>query len=92
MIRGLGGAVHGIASEYFLLDASDLVHLPQHMSFEEGSTLPIAATTAWNSLYGHHPKLQAGQTVLCLGTGGVSLFAAQVRPVSLCDYIHYLAR
>lgn len=52
--------------------------MPAHMSYEEGSTLTIAAATAWSSLYGHHPTLKAGNTVLCLGTGGVSLFAAQV--------------
>jgi NADPH:quinone reductase-like Zn-dependent oxidoreductase len=52
--------------------------MPSHMTYEEGSTLTIAAATAWSSLYGHQPKLQAGNTVLCLGTGGVSLFAAQV--------------
>lgn len=57
--------------------------MPAHMSFEEGSTLTIAAATAWSSLYGYHPKLQAGDTVLYLGTGGVSLFAAQVSVISL---------
>lgn len=40
--------------------------------------MPVAYTTAWSSLFSHHPKLQSGQTVLCLGTGGVSLCAAQV--------------
>lgn len=29
-------------------------------------------------MFSHHPTLQSGQTVLCLGTGGVSLFAAQL--------------
>ena len=48
------------------------------MTLQEGSTLPVAFTTAWSSLYSHHPKLQSGQTVLCMGTGGVSLCAAQV--------------
>jgi NADPH:quinone reductase-like Zn-dependent oxidoreductase len=54
------------------------VPIPANMSFEEGATMPVAYTTAWSSLFGHHPKLQSGQTVLCLGTGGVSLCAAQV--------------
>lgn len=78
VLRGLGGAVHGVASDFFLLDSSDLVHIPSYMSYEEASTLPIAATTAWNMLYGHYPKLSPGDTVLCLGTGGVSLFGAQI--------------
>lgn len=49
------------------------------MTFAEGSTLIGAFTTGWSSLFSHHPKLQPGNTVLCLGTGGVSLCAAQVR-------------
>ena len=77
--------------EYYVVDQSQLVPMPSHMTFEEGSTLTIAAATAWSSLYGHQPKLQPGNTVLCLGTGGVSLFAAQVgypvpRYMSFCFF------
>src|SRR5262249_24792834 len=39
--------------------------------------LPIAAVTAWNALTGSRP-LQAGNTLLTLGSGGVSLFALQI--------------
>ncbi|KAK1925992.1 putative alcohol dehydrogenase [Papiliotrema laurentii] len=80
--RGLGGAIDGVACEYFVCDEEEAVALPANFSFEEGATLPVAFTTAWSSLYSHHPKLQAGQTVLCLGTGGVSLCAAQLALVS----------
>lgn len=41
------------------------------------ATLPCAGLTAWHALMGVGPSLQAGQTVLTLGTGGVSLFALQ---------------
>ena len=58
--------------------------MPSHMTYEQASTLTIAAATAQNSLYGHHPILQAGDTVLCMGTGGVSLFAAQVSSIWEC--------
>jgi NADPH:quinone reductase-like Zn-dependent oxidoreductase len=76
----LNGFLHALNSfsEYFTVDQTQLVRMPSHMTFEQASTLPIAAATAQNSLYGHHPVLQAGDTVLCMGTGGVSLFAAQV--------------
>ena len=76
--RGLGGAIDGVAQEYFVCSEEDAVPIPSNMSFEEGATMPVAYTTAWSSLFSHHPKLQSGQTVLCLGTGGVSLCAAQV--------------
>ena len=51
--------------------------MPDALSFEEAATLPCAAVTAWHALIGHG-DLQAGQTVLTLGTGGVSLFALQI--------------
>lgn len=51
--------------------------IPSHYDHLQGSTLTVAYATAWSSLYSHNPKLQPGQTVLCLGTGGVSLAAAQ---------------
>jgi len=71
-----------VPTEFFAVDQSQLVRMPSHMTFEQASTLPIAAVTAQNSLYGHHPVLKAGDTVLCMGTGGVSLFAAQVSRMS----------
>ena len=63
-------------AEYVLVDQEDLVHIPPHLSYEEAATLPCAAVTAWNALYGG-TRLQAGDTVLVLGTGGVSIFALQ---------------
>jgi NADPH:quinone reductase-like Zn-dependent oxidoreductase len=72
----LGGAIDGVLTQYRVFDQSGLVHLPPHLSFEQGATLPCAAVTAWNALYGLKPLLP-GQTVLVLGTGGVSIFALQ---------------
>jgi NADPH:quinone reductase-like Zn-dependent oxidoreductase len=72
----LGGAIDGVLAEYRVFDEQGLVHLPPHLSTEQGATLPCAAVTAWNALYGLKP-LMPGQTVLVLGTGGVSIFALQ---------------
>ncbi len=72
----LGGSLDGMMTEFIVLNQDALVHIPQHLSFEEGATLPCAAVTAWNALTGAR-RLQAGDTVLTLGTGGVSLFALQ---------------
>lgn len=65
--------------EFMVVDQEDLVKIPSHMSYEEASTLPIACGTAWNALYGKIAQVQSGDTVLCMGTGGVSLFTAAVR-------------
>ncbi|GEP11072.1 zinc-dependent alcohol dehydrogenase family protein [Methylobacterium gnaphalii] len=73
----LGGAIDGVLAEFRVFDEDGLVVLPDHLSFEEGATLPCAAVTAWNALYGVMP-LKAGDTVLTLGTGGVSVFAIQL--------------
>ena len=76
MASAMGGAINGILSEYALLEERGLLPIPAHMSFEEAATLPCAGLTAWNALIeiGH---LKAGETVLLLGTGGVSIFALQ---------------
>lgn len=72
----LGGAIDGVLAEYVVFDERGLVHVPAHLSFEQAATLPCAAVTAWNALFGHN-SLVPGQTVLVLGTGGVSIFALQ---------------
>ena len=71
-----GGSIGGVLAEYVLFDQDGVVHLPEHLSFEEGATLPCAGLTAWNALYAGK-SLRSGETVLILGTGGVSIFALQ---------------
>lgn len=75
MIGGLG--VDGILSEQLIYPAEALVKMPSQMSFEEASTLPIAGLTAWAAVV-THGKTQLGDWVLTHGTGGVSIFAAQI--------------
>jgi len=67
------GEHDGWLAEYRVVNAEILSLLPDHLSFEEGSTLPCAALTAWQALAGVGP----GDTVLTLGTGGVSIFSLQ---------------
>ncbi|MEW6731912.1 MAG: NAD(P)-dependent alcohol dehydrogenase [Acidobacteriota bacterium] len=71
-----GGALPGVLREYGAFDEAGLVKIPQNYSFEEAATLPCAAVTAWNALVSSG-NLKAGETVLILGTGGVSIFALQ---------------
>jgi len=76
MSSALGGPSDGVLAEQIVLNQEGLVRIPSHMSFEEAATLPCAAVTAWNAAF-VRGSLQAGQTLVTLGTGGVSLFAAQ---------------
>ncbi len=76
MASALGGALDGVLAEEVMLGERGLVHLPPHLSFEEAATLPCAALTAWHALI-EKGRLKAGETVLLIGTGGVSIFALQ---------------
>jgi NADPH:quinone reductase-like Zn-dependent oxidoreductase len=72
-----GGSTGGMLCEYAAMSEQSVVRIPSHLSFEEAATLPCAALTAWNALVeqGH---LKSGETVVLLGTGGVSLFGLQI--------------
>lgn len=72
----LGGPRPGVLRELAVFPEHALVHIPPHLSFEQAATLPCAALTAFNALFKFEPLI-AGQRVLVLGTGGVSIFALQ---------------
>jgi NADPH:quinone reductase-like Zn-dependent oxidoreductase len=71
------GDLDGVLREYAAFNEDGLVRIPEHLSFEEAATLPCAAVTAWHAL-AVSGNLKAGETVLALGTGGVSVFALQL--------------
>lgn len=66
----------GMLAELAVLDQQDAVSIPAHLSWAGAAALPCAAVTAWRTLVdiGH---IAPGETVLVLGTGGVSIFALQ---------------
>jgi NADPH:quinone reductase-like Zn-dependent oxidoreductase len=71
----LGGDRDGMLVELVVLSEEGVVPLPEHLSYEEGATLPCAAVTAWHAVV--ESGIRPGDTVLILGTGGVSIFALQ---------------
>ena len=71
------GGADGILREFATFNEESIVRIPEHFSFEEAATLPCAAVTAWNAIV-VSGKIKAGDTVLTLGTGGVSIFAVQI--------------
>jgi NADPH:quinone reductase-like Zn-dependent oxidoreductase len=66
----------GVLAELTVFDEQDAVAVPDHLSWASAATLPCAAVTAWRSLI-DIGKVAPGETVLLLGTGGVSMFALQ---------------
>jgi NADPH:quinone reductase-like Zn-dependent oxidoreductase len=74
---GAGSRWDGVLREYAVFDEEGLVKIPEHLSFEEAATLPCVGVTVWNALCASG-NLKAGETVLTLGTGGVSVAALQI--------------
>jgi NADPH:quinone reductase-like Zn-dependent oxidoreductase len=76
LLSTLGGPLDGMLADHVVLHEDGLVHVPAHLTDEEAATLPCAAVTAWSALV-EQGGLRAGDTLLVLGTGGVSIFALQ---------------
>lgn len=72
----LGGDLDGMLAEYVVLPEYGVAHFSDHLSYEEASTLPCAALTAWNAIF-HAATTKPGDTIVIQGTGGVSIFALQ---------------
>lgn len=83
---GLGLPLPGVLTEYRCFPASGLVKVPDHLSNEEGSTLPIATVTAWMALNWIRPigePFQGSDRVVSFqGTGGVSMAGLQLAKAS----------
>jgi len=77
LLSALGGPLDGTLVEQMIVDEEALVPVPDHLSDEEAATLPCAGVTAWSALV-EQGGLRAGDTLLTLGTGGVSIFALQI--------------
>ena len=73
----LGESVDGVFATHRILPETGVIKTPDSLTDEEAATLPCAALTAWDALVATG-GLQPGETVLTLGTGGVSLFAVQI--------------
>lgn len=82
----LGCTLDGMLSDHTVLDEQWAVALPSHLTWEEAATLTCAGVTAWNAVV-EAGAARAGQRVLVIGTGGVSLFALQFAKMMGCSVI-----
>lgn len=71
-----GDGIDGYAREAVVRPATSFTRQPEGWSHAQSATLTTAGLTAWRALVGDG-GLKAGDTVLVLGTGGVSIFALQ---------------
>jgi len=74
----LGSPLDGMLSEYVVLDEAGVVTLPDGLGYDAAACLPCAGVTAWHALFGVGRPIAPGDTVLVLGTGGVSIMALQL--------------
>lgn len=73
-----GNGPLGMLQDYVALPADGIVKLANSLSYEEAACLPCAGVTVWNALMEGPRPVKAGESVLVLGTGGVSLLALQI--------------
>lgn len=83
-LRGdiLGLTSNGGYAEYAAVPASNLVPLPQEVSYDDAAAVSLAALTAWHMLV-ERAGVKAGDTVLVLAAGsGVGSAAIQIAKLS----------
>jgi NADPH:quinone reductase-like Zn-dependent oxidoreductase len=74
----LGSPLDGVLAEYAVLHDGGAVKLPASIGYEAAACLPCAGVTAWHALFAAGRSVAPGDTVLVLGTGGVSMLALQL--------------
>ncbi|RUO80823.1 NAD(P)-dependent alcohol dehydrogenase [Idiomarina tyrosinivorans] len=72
-----GDGIDGMAAQTVVCQAEAFTHAPKGWSHEEAATITTAGLTAWRALV-VDGNLKAGDTVVALGTGGVSIAALQI--------------
>jgi NADPH:quinone reductase-like Zn-dependent oxidoreductase len=83
----MGVPLDGMLAELVVMHEVGAIRLPDGYSFEEGACLPCAGVTAWNCLFGVGRPMKPGDTVLVLGSGGVSIWALQFARAAGCKVI-----
>ena len=74
----LGFGRDGRHAEFVAIPATAVIPLPRNLSFEQAAGIGVAYITAWAALV-NAAKIQAGETVLILGTtGAVGSAAARI--------------
>ena len=91
LIDQLGCTLDGMLAEYILMDEQWAVDVPEHLGWEEAATLSCAGVTAWNAVANSGVAVP-GNTVLTLGTGGVSLYVIQFAKIFGCRVIAATSR
>ncbi|ALN56734.1 oxidoreductase, zinc-binding dehydrogenase family protein [Lysobacter enzymogenes] len=72
-----GADADGVLAEQIVVSQESVFAVPAHLDDAQAATLTCAGVTAWNALF-VEAGLRPGQSVLLLGTGGVSIWGLQL--------------
>ena len=76
--RVMAGTRFGGYASQVVVRASDVIALPESLTFEQGAAIPVNYSTAWTALLGYG-SLRAGEKVLIhAAAGGVGIAATQI--------------
>lgn len=90
--QAMGLPLDGMLQEKIVMHEVGAIRLPDGYSFAEGACLPCAGVTAWNCLFGVGRPMKPGDTVLVLGSGGVSIWGLQFAKAAGCRVIATTSR
>lgn len=71
-----GQTLDGFLRELAVVPAAALIRIPDALGYAEAGTLPSAGLTAWQAVV-EAGRIAPGETLVTIGTGGVSVFAVQ---------------
>ena len=74
-VAGIGAKAY---SEYMVARASQVIPIPDHVSFDEGAAYPIQVLTAWHILHSAHNTGPGTTVVVHSAAGGVGICAVQI--------------
>jgi NADPH:quinone reductase-like Zn-dependent oxidoreductase len=76
--RVMAGTIFNGYAERVAVNASDVVPLPEKLSFEQGAAIPVNYTTAWQGLLGYGPLGEGDRVLVHAAGGGVGIAATQI--------------
>jgi NADPH:quinone reductase-like Zn-dependent oxidoreductase len=81
------GPLWGGFCEVTHLPESNVIKIPNNLSYEEAAAASMTLMTSWHMLVGR-AKIRPGQTVLIMGGGsGMGIFGTQIAKLYNCDVI-----
>jgi NADPH:quinone reductase-like Zn-dependent oxidoreductase len=76
--RVMAGTIFNGYAERVAVNASDVVPLPEKLSFEQGAAIPVNYATAWQGLLGYGPLGEGDRVLVHAAGGGVGIAATQI--------------